>query len=150
VTQDGNNLGILPIDQAQGIADQSGLDLVEVVPNANPPVCSIMDFGKYRFEQKKKIKDQQHKSKAVAPKAIRLRPVSNDHDIETKINQLKKFLSEKRPVVVNIIFKKRELMFKDQGIKVMEKVVAAVEGIAKVESQPRLEGKTLSVRLQPK
>lgn len=147
---DGQNLGVLSIQEAQEKANQLGLDLVEVVPNTDPPVCAIMDFGKYRFDQKKKLKEQQAKSKAIAPKAIRLRPASDDHDVEIKIEQLKKFLAERRSVSINIIFKNREIMHKEQGKKILEKIIAAVDGIAKVELQPRFEGKNLSMRFQPK
>lgn len=150
MTKDGENLGIMSSYAAQEIANREGLDLVEIVPNSQPPVCSIMDFGKYRFDLKKKQKDQRSKQRQAASKEIRLRPASADHDVDHKIDQVKKFLSEKRSVCVNIRFKNRELAHKDNGRKIMERIVKAVEEVGKAEHQPRFEGFTLSVRLVPK
>jgi len=146
----GESLGIMSNQMAQDLAFKDGLDLVEVVANANPPVVSIMDFGKFRFDQKKKEKEQKTKQKSIQAKEIRLRPVSSDHDVDIKIEQLKKFLAEKRTVFVNMRFKNRELAHKEDGRKTMERIVKAVEEIGKAESHPRFEGATLSVRLSPK
>lgn len=148
--EDGQSLGIMPIQEAQDLATKSGLDLVEIVANANPPVVRIMDFGKFRFEQKKKIREQKTRNKAIKPKEIRLRPVSNDHDVDTKINQLRQFLGEKRSVFVNVVFKSREIMFKDQGKKLVERIIAAVEDVGKVDNPPKFEGSRLGVRFSPK
>lgn len=146
----GESLGVMSTQAAMDIAYRDGLDLVEIVPNANPPVASIMDFGKYLFDEKKKRKDQKSQQKQVQAKEIRLRPVSSDHDVNIKIEQLKKFLAEKRPVSVNMRFKNRELAHKDAGWKTMDRIVKAVEEVGKPESKPRFEGSTLSVRLVPK
>lgn len=150
MTEDGGSLGVMPTQQAQELADREELDLVEVVPTAQPPVCRIMDFGKYRFEQKKKIKDQKSKTKPIHPKEIRLRPVSDDHDVSHKIEQLKKFLAERRSVTVNVVFKKRESMYKEQGSKIVEKILAAIQEFGTVDHPPKFEGKSLSVRVRPK
>ncbi len=146
----GEALGIMSNQAAQELAFREGLDLVEIVANANPPVVSIMDFGKYRFDQKKKEKEQKSKQKATQAKAIRLRPVSSDHDVDIKIEQLKKFLADKKAVFVNMRFKNRELAHKEEGRKTMDRIVKAVEEIGKAESMPRFEGSTLSVRIVPK
>ena len=148
--EDNAQLGIMSLQDALDLAYREGLDLVEVVPSAKPPVCSIMDMGKYRFDQKKKEREQRSKQKAVAAKEIRLRPVSNDSDVDHKIEQLKKFLAEKRTVSVNVRFKNRELLAnRDGGHRIIDKIVKAVENVAKAE-QPRFEGTTLSVRFMPK
>ena len=142
--------GIMSYYQAQELANREGLDLVETVPTANPPVCEIMDFGKWRFDEKKREKEQKSKQKSVQPKEIRLRPVSDENDVNHKIDQLKKFLEEKRTVFVNMRFKNRELAHKDQGRKIMERVLKAIEEVGKADHPPRFEGSTLSVRLVPK
>ena len=146
VILDGQNLGMMPLQQAQELAYQHGLDLVEI----SPQICSIMDYGKYRFDQKKEKKKQQSKSKAIAAKEVRLRPVSGDHDVEIKINQIKNFLMEKRIVFVTVVFKNRELVHKDQGRKIIERIVQETADVGRTESMPRFEGKHLSVRLIPK
>lgn len=144
----GEQLGVMPLQDALDIAWREELDLVEIVPNARPPVCEIRDFSKMKFDQKKKDKERKHKS--VAAKEIRLRPVSSDHDVGIKIEQLKKFLLEKRMVAVNIRFKNREMMHKDNGRKIIERIIKECEELAKVEGYPKFEGSTLSVRLVPK
>ena len=160
--EDGQDLGVVTIAHALEQAYDSGLDLVEIAPDAHPPVCQVMDFGKYKFDQKKKLKEQANKNKAVKPKEIRLRPVSADHDVDIKLNQLKKFLEERLPVTVNVVFNRREIMFKDQGRQIIEKIISCVEGeinwpdgaspqqLGKIESPPRFEGKRLAVRILPK
>ena len=150
VKRDGEHLGIMPTHQALDMAYHAGLDLVEIVPNANPPIVEMMDYSKYKFEEKKKKKEQQFKAKAVTSKEIRLRPVSGDHDVNTKINQLRKFLEDKHPVSVNIMFKNRELMHKDHGWEIMNKIVDAIAEVGQQVSPPRFEGGKLSVRLVPK
>ena len=149
VTKDNENLGILPLQKALDIAWQEDLDLVEIVPNAKPPVCSIMDFNKWKFDEKKKVKEQ--KQKVVQPKEIRLRPVSSEHDILHKVNQLKEFLIEKRAVNVNMRFKSREAsLVKKQGFDLINRIVKSVEDFGKVEQQPKFEGSSLFVRIIPK
>ncbi len=150
VKKDGDHLGIMPTQQAIDMAYNAGLDLVEISPGSTPPIAEIMDYSKFKFEEKKKKKDQQSKAKNIASKEIRLRPVSGDHDVDTKINQLKKFLEEKHPVSVNIMFKSRELMHKDQGWQIMRRIVSAIEDVGSAVSPPRFEGSKLSVRLVPK
>lgn len=150
VTKDGQNLGIMPVIKAQELAYSYDLDLVEIVPTAKPPVCSIMDFGKWKFDEKKKQKDQRSKQKATESKEIRLRPYAQEHDIDIKIDQVKKFLGEKRTVFINIRFKNRELAHKENGHKIMERIIKGVEEIGKVDSNPKFEGSTLSVRLSPR
>jgi len=149
VNQEGQHLGIMPIQQALDLSYQVGLDLVEMVPNANPPVCYIMDYGKYRFDEKKKAKEQQAKSKSVSSKEVRLRPVSSDHDVDIKIEHLKEWIAEKRQVLVSIKFKHREMMHKEQGFKIIERIMEAVQEVAKADYPARFEGNQISLRLSP-
>lgn len=153
----GIDRGIMPTQQAIDIAIAEGLDLVEIVPHANPPVCEIIDFGKWRFDEKKKEKEQRNSQKIIRPKEIRLRPVSEDHDVDHKIEQLKKFLMDKHVVQVNMKFKGRECRrgyelssLVDRGRNVIDRIIKAVEEIGKTERPPRFEGTTLSVRFAPK
>lgn len=139
----------MPLQKALDIAWEEDLDLVEIVPNAKPPVCSIMDFNKWKFDEKKKLKDQ--KQKIIQPKEIRLRPVSSEHDILHKVSQLKEFLIEKRAVNVNMRFKSREAsLVRKEGFDLMERIVKSVEDFGKVEQQPKFEGSSLFVRIIPK
>lgn len=148
VTFDKDNLGIMPIQQAQDLAQQHDLDLVEIVPNAKPPVCQIMDYDKWKYDEKKKLKNQ--KQKTVQAKEIRLRPVSSSHDVEHKINQLREFLTEKKPVTVNMKFKSRELVNREQGRKIIEELVKKVEDLCQPQHDPKFEGLNLTVRFIPK
>jgi translation initiation factor IF-3 len=152
VKRDDQYLGILPIQQALDMAFHAGLDLVEMVPGRPDqlPVCYIMDWGKHKFEEKIKKRQQAAKAKSAPLKEARLRPVSNDHDVEIKINQVKRWLEEKHPVLLNIKFKNRELQHREQGHRIMTKILEALAEVAKIESPPRFDGDRLAVRLAPK
>jgi len=143
----GEQLGILPVDQAIGKAREADLDLVEVAPNERPPVCRIMDFGKYKYEKKKKASQPTHHSKI---KEIRLRPKTGDHDIEFKIKQAKGFLEHKDKVIVTVVFRGRELAHIDEGRKVMDRVVAELLEVGKLESAPSNQGKRMICTVMPK
>jgi translation initiation factor IF-3 len=150
VKREDEHLGIMPIRQALDLAYQAGLDLVEINAGSNPPICEIMDYSKFKFEEKKKKREQQAKTKSIASKEIRLRPVSGEHDVNVKIEQLKKFLEDKHPVSVNIMFKYREMAHKDHGFKIMQKILDAIQEVGQSVAPPRFEGSRLSVRLVPK
>jgi translation initiation factor IF-3 len=143
----GEQLGILPVDQALAKAREADLDLVEVAPNERPPVCRIMDFGKYKYEKKKKAHQPTHHTKT---KEIRLRPKTGDHDIEFKIKQAKGFLEHKDKVVVTVVFRGRELAHIDEGRKVMDRVVAELLEVGKLESAPSNQGKRMICTVMPK
>lgn len=154
VKKEGENLGVMSKEQAQMKAREYGLDLVEIAPQAKPPVCIIVDFQKYLYDQKKKNKKQVQKPADL--KEVRFRPVSGEHDINVKIDQIKKFLTEKRAVVINVFFKnKREFVFKDQGFQVIKNVISKVVvdeklgEIGKLESYPRFEGKNIRAKVVP-
>jgi translation initiation factor IF-3 len=143
----GEQLGILPVDQALAKARESELDLVEVAPNERPPVCRIMDFGKYKYEKKKKSHQATHHTKT---KEIRLRPKTGDHDIDFKIKQAKGFLQHKDKVQVSVIFRGRELAHIDEGRKVMDRVVQELLEVGKLEAPPMNQGKRMICTLMPK
>ncbi|HEX5104570.1 MAG TPA: translation initiation factor IF-3 [Pirellulaceae bacterium] len=143
----GEQLGILPVDQALTKAREADLDLVEVAPTERPPVCRIMDFGKYKYEKKKKAHQPTHHTKI---KEIRLRPKTGDHDIDFKIKQAKGFLQHKDKVVVSVVFRGRELAHIDEGRKVMDRVVTELMEVGKLESPPMNQGKRMICTLMPK
>lgn len=151
LTQDGRQLGVVPIDAARKMAQEQGLDLVETVPNAHPPVCAIMDFGKFKFDQKIREKENRRRQRetTVQIKELRLRPGISDHDIITKINQARRFLEEGKKVQIVLSFKNRELSHKEVGFRVINKFIEEVKNIANVESAPRMEGSKLLCRLTP-
>jgi len=145
---DGSQLGIIPTDEALSVARDSGLDLVEVAPNEKPPVCRIMDFGKFKYQQKKKHhKTHVHHSKI---KEIRLRPKTGDHDIEFKVHQARNFLLHKDKVVVSVVFRGREMAHIEEGQRVMKAIVTKLDDIAKVEANPQQMGRRLTCTLAPR
>jgi translation initiation factor IF-3 len=145
---DGSQLGIISTDEALGIARESGLDLVEVAPNEKPPVCRIMDFGKFKYQQKKKHhKTHVHHTKI---KEVRLRPKTGEHDIEFKVAQARGFLVHKDKVIVSVVFRGREMAHIEEGQRVMQSVVKQLEDISKVEAPPQQMGRRLSCTLSPK
>lgn len=153
VVQDGQQLGIMPTDKARQIAQEAGLDLVEIVPHAQPPVCEIMDYGKRKFEEKIKAKEAARKQREseIQLKEIRLRPGIAEGDIDTKVAQAKGFLAEGKNVQFNLQFKgHREMSHKEQGFAVINKVVSDLAGVCVVEKAPKLEGNRITCRLIPK
>jgi len=148
IAADGAQLGIIPTEQALSLARESDLDLVEVAPNERPPVCRIMDFGKFKYQQgKRNDKAKAHKSKI---KEIRLRPKTDSHDIEVKVNRAKTFLGHKDKVLVTLIFRGREQAHEEEGRKVIETVIHQLEEVAKVERPPNREGRRLICVLAPR
>jgi translation initiation factor IF-3 len=145
---DGGQLGVIPTDEALGIARDAGLDLVEVAPAEKPPVCRIMDFGKFKYQQKKK----QHKTHVhhTKIKEIRVRPKTGQHDIDFKVNQAKTFLLHKDKVVVSLVFRGREMAHIEEGQRVMKGIVEQLGEVAKVESPPQQMGRRLVCTLSPK
>jgi translation initiation factor IF-3 len=145
---DGSQLGIIPTEEALSIAREGGLDLVEVAPNEKPPVCRIMDFGKFKYQQKKKHhKTHVHHTKI---KEVRLRPKTGEHDIEFKVAQARNFLTHKDKVVVSVVFRGREMAHIEEGQRVMQSVIRQLEEISKVEAPPQQMGRRLSCTLAPK
>jgi translation initiation factor IF-3 len=145
---EGDQLGILPTDDAMRRAREVDLDLVEVAPNERPPVCRIMDYGKFKYQQKKRQhRGHAHQSKI---KEIRVRPKTGDHDIEVKVNRAREFLTHKDKVIVSVIFRGRELAHIEEGQRVIKHVLVQLEEVAKVESPPMQQGKRIVCILAPK
>lgn len=152
VTDDeGNQLGVLSIEAARKLAYERELDLVEIVPNANPPVCKITDFDKFRYEQKQKEKEasKKNKQKKIEMKEVRIRPSTQIHDIKVKADSIRKFLSEGKKVLVSLEYKKRELSHKDEGFKTINTVIELLKDCASMEQMPKLEGNKLICRMAP-
>jgi translation initiation factor IF-3 len=149
IAGDGRQLGVLTIDQAMEQARLAGLDLVEVAPTDKPPVCRIMDFGKFKYQQKKR----QHKTHThqVRLKEIRVRPKTGDHDIGVKVSRAKEFLEHKDKVLLTVIFRGRELAHMQEGRKVMDEVIAQlVPDFGRIEAVPSQQGRRISCTLAPK
>lgn len=145
---DGAQLGVMPTDQALAAARELELDLVEVAPNERPPVCRIMDFGKFKYQQKKKHgKSTGHQTKI---KEIRFRPKTGEHDIEFKLNQARGFLTHKDKVIVSVVFRGREIAHIDEGRKLVDNVIKSLEDISKIEAHPQQQGKRITCTLVPK
>lgn len=150
---EGKQLGVVSIEQARKLAQEAGLDLVEIVPQANPPVCEIKDYGKWKFEEKIKAKENARKQREsqIILKEIRLRPLIGEHDIETKIAQAKKFIEEGKKVQFNLQFKgHRELANRDNGFMVINRVVTALEMVGVIEKAPKMEGNRIICCISPK
>jgi translation initiation factor IF-3 len=145
----GEQIGVIPTAQAMEMAREAQLDLVEVAPQERPPVCKIMDYGKFKFQQKQKQKEKA-KSHHQKLKEIRVRPKTGDHDIDTKINQARKFLEHKDKVLVYVVFKGRELQHIDEGKRIMQMMIEKLEDLAKIERSPSMEGKRMTAMLAPK
>jgi translation initiation factor IF-3 len=131
-------------------AAEFGLDLVEVSPNANPPVCKIMDYGRYRYEQTKKKQEAKKKQSTFQVKEIKVRPKTGEHDLQVKIGHIKKFIGRRDKVKVTVIFRGREITLSKLGMAVLEKIAGETEEIALVEQAPKFEGRTLAMILGPK
>ena len=150
IDPDGNQIGIIPTRQALEAADEFGLDLVEVSPNANPPVCKIMDYGRYRYEQTKKKQEAKKKQSTFQVKEIKVRPKTGEHDLQTKIGHIKKFIGRKDKVKVTVIFRGREITLSKFGMALLEKIAEETEEIAMIEQDPKFEGRSLVMILAPK
>ncbi|MFO0890761.1 MAG: translation initiation factor IF-3 [Isosphaeraceae bacterium] len=148
INAEGAMLGVMPTSKALEAAREAGMDLVEVAPNERPPVCKIIDYGKFKYTQKKKLsKQKQHQ---VQVKEIRVRPKTGDHDIEVKVKRAKEFLEAKDKVLVNVLFRGRELAHIDEGRRVMEEVLQALDEVGKLEKTPSMEGRRMTAILAPK
>ncbi len=150
VDSDGGQLGILSLKEAMRIADEKNLDLVEIAPQAQPPVCKIMDYGKYRFDRAKREKETRKNQKVVSIKEVRLTPSIDVGDLETKVRQAKKFIAAGDKVKVSLRFRGRELAHTDVGAPLLDKFAAYFEGEATVEKQAKMEGRSMVMFLTPK
>ena len=147
---EGEQLGILQRNEAIAMAREIGCDLVEVSSNATPPVCRIMDYGKFKYEQQKKKQDAKNRQAVVQVKEIKVRPKTDEHDYETKLKHIRSFLEDGDRCKVTVFFRGREIVHKDRGIEILERIVKDLEDVGKVEQEPRAEGRTLQMLVVPK
>jgi translation initiation factor IF-3 len=150
IAPDGSQMGILELDAALAAAQEQGLDLVEVAPMARPPVVRIMDYGKYKFEQAKQARAAKKKQHVIQLKEVKLRPGIEEHDFETKERHARRFLEEGNKVKVTLMFRGRQIAHPELGRAVVDRFAAELAPISKVESDPRLEGKAMTMILAPK
>ena len=150
VSADGEQLGILPIAQALDLARQRDMDLVEVAGEAVPPVCRIMDFGKYKYLQSRRQKDARKKQTVIQVKEVKLGPKTDTHDFDFKAKHVRRFLDEGNKAKVTVRFKGREMAHTDLGWKMLNRMVEMMSDIAVIENHPRMEGRMLSMILSPK
>ena len=149
IGSDGNNLGTLPLNKAIEKAKEEGLDLIEISPNTNPPVCKIMDMGKYKYDLQKKANIAKKKQKVVALKEIKLRPGTDVHDYNFKVKNAKKFLVNKDKVKFTVKFKGREMQHINLGKDLMNRIIDDTKDVGKVETQPKFEGRQMIMIMQP-
>ena len=146
---DSEQLGILGRHEALALGKEHGLALVEVAANAEPPVCRIMDYGKFKYEAQKKKQEAKKRQTVVQIKEIKVRPKTDDHDFETKVRHIRRFLEDGDRVKVTVFFRGREIVHKDRGVAILERVIADTKDVSKVEQEPRAEGRTLQMLLTP-
>ena len=146
----GEKKGVLPIDKAISIALGEGLDLVEISPKSNPPVCKIIDYGKYKYQNQKRANEAKKKQKNIDVKEIKFRPNIDTHDYQVKMRSVEKFLSEGDKVKITLRFRGREMVHQDRGVSLLEKVREEIDTIGKVELLPKMEGRQMVMALAPK
>ncbi len=149
IGNDSEQLGIVDTEKAQAIADENDLDLVMISPNADPPVCKIMDYGKYRFDQLKKEKENRKNQRIVDTKEIKMTPSIDTHDFETKMNHGRKFLENGDKLKVTIRFRGREINHSSLGVQLLERVSETLSGVGNVEKKPKLEGRNMFMIISP-
>ena len=150
IGQEGQQLGVLSLKKALELATQEELDLVEVAPNADPPVCKIMDFGKFKYQQNKRTQEAKKKQTVIQVKEVKVRPKTDEHDLQVKIRHIKRFLGQKDKAKVTMLFRGREIVYVDLGMKILDRVLEALQDEAVVEQKPKMEGRNLVMVLAPK
>ena len=150
IDAEGQNRGVVTLAEALAVAEEAGVDLVEIVPNANPPVCKVLDYGKFRFTEQKKAAEARKKQKIVEIKEIKLRPGIDDHDYEVKMKAMRRFFEEGDKVKVTLRFRGREMAHQDIGYRLLQRVKEETSTIAKVEAEPSMEGRQMIMVLAPR
>lgn len=150
ISSDGEQVGIVPISEALRTSEEKGLDLVEVAPQAKPPVCKILDYGKYKYEQAKKAKKAKKNQNVMNVKEVQMGVKIEDHDFNVKLKMARRFLNDKDKVKVRVKFRGREMMHKELGYDLMDRLIEGTEDIGKVESKPHMEGRNMFMFLTPK
>lgn len=150
IDSEGKQLGILTLQEALREAGEAGLDLVEVAPNSAPPVCRVMDYGKFRYQQSKKLQVAKKHQATIQLKEIRLRPKTEEHDLQVKLRHIKRFLEENNKVKVTMMFRGREIAYTDMGRKIMEGILSELEENGVIDQHPKLEGRSMVMIVAPK
>jgi translation initiation factor IF-3 len=150
VAEDGSNLGVLPTDQALKRAQEVGLDLVEVNPKGTPPVCKILDFGKYKYEEKKKAAEAKRKQTVVEVKEVKIRPKTDEHDLNVKIRAIRRFIESGNKVKVVCRFRGREMMHPQVAAQQLQDILKAIEDLINIEQRPMMEQRTMAMLVSPK
>ncbi len=146
---DGSQLGILSLERALGIAEEQDLDLVEVAPLARPPVCKIMDYGRFKYHQAKKAQEARKRQTTIQIKEVKIRPKTDEHDYQVKLKRARSFLAEGHKVKVTVMFRGREVTIPQKGLDQLQRMVEDLGEAVKVENKPRMEGRTMSMMLAP-
>jgi len=150
IDKDGGNRGNVTISEALALAQEAGLDLVEISPNATPPVCKLLDFGKYKFQEQKKQAEARKKQKVVEVKEVKFRPMIDDHDYDVKMRAMQRFFEEGDKVKVTLRFRGREMAHQELGARLLERVKGDTEKLAKIEMDARFEGRQMIMILAPR
>ena len=150
IDQDGSQAGVVTIKDALYKAEQAGLDLVEIAQNVDPPVCKILDFGKYRYEIQKQKKVNKKKQHVIQVKEIRIRPNTGDHDLITKLNKAQKFIASGAKLKITVMFRGREMSRKEAGMALLNRVTQILEDVAKIDKPASMEGRRMSIILSPR
>lgn len=150
VGPDGEQLGIIPIGEALERAQELNLDLVEVAPNAKPPVCKVMDYGKFRYQQQKRAHEAKKKQTVIQVKEVKVRPKIDDHDYQFKLQHVRRFLTGGDKAKISVVFRGREIVHRDLGAKLLDRFIEDSQDLGEVESRPRMEGRSMTVILTAK
>ncbi len=150
INANGEQVGILPIGEALRLAESQELDLVEVSPTARPPVCRIMDYGKFKYEESKKAQEARKKQTVVSIKEVKMRPKTDEHDFDFKLKNVKRFLEEGNKTKITVVFRGREMAHPEFGRRMLDRVTNELQGLATIEQMPRMEGKAISMIVAPK
>ena len=150
IDMEGQQLGVISLTEALAEAAKAGLDLVEVSPTAEPPVCRIMDYGKFRYQQSKKVQISKKSQTVIQVKEIRLRPKTEEHDLEVKVKHVRKFLEQHNKVKISMMFRGREIAYTDIGRKIMEDIKNTLADGCVIDQQPKLEGRNMIMIISPK
>jgi translation initiation factor IF-3 len=150
IDADGKQVGILPLKEAMKIAEEKGLDLVEVAPNPQPPVCRVMNYGKYKYQQNKRIQEARKHQTVIHMKEVKVRPRTEEHDFRFKLGHVKRFLDEGNKVKISVLFRGREIAHPEFGKEILNRFVEGVKDLTVIEQAPRLEGRNMVMILAPK
>jgi translation initiation factor IF-3 len=150
IGQEGGQLGIMTVQDAIQFAEEQGLDLVEVAPEARPPVCRVMDYGKYKYQQSKRLQQAKKKQKVISVKEIKLRPKTEEHDYQFKTQPVRRFLQDGHKTKVTVVFRGREMAHTELGRQMLDRVAADLQDIGAIEQTPRQEGRNMTMVLSPR